>query len=229
VEERARAESERLRAQSRQLMEQGERARGKERQEAGVARGGDENQQEVELQTKELSARMRALKEKQQVLAANGALSEEQRMQLQRQMEETAKQMKTLEARRRMTSGKDQPAPTKPGSAGGDDRARRLKHMRVAAENLRAAGMNDVAQAVMSKADEFEREMREARVREGAQRPPRGSGVDRGEVEAMRRELQQLREEVRRLRAEEQPQRRERPERPDRPEPPQPERPPESR
>lgn len=79
---------------------------------------------------------------------------------------------------------------------------RRVRHIRVAAENLKAAEMHDMAHDLMQKAEVLEREIHAAR--EGLEREMAG-GEERGhelggEIRELRSENQKLKEELQGLR-----------------------------
>ncbi len=87
--------------------------------------------------------------------------------------------------------------------------ARRLQHVKVAAENLKAAEMHDMAQDLMKKAEGMEHEMHTAKM-EFAKLMQNGEGKDqepksdlqqlRSENEELRREMKELREVIGQLR-----------------------------
>jgi protein subunit release factor A len=82
----------------------------------------------------------------------------------------------------------------------------RVMHLRVAAENLRAAGANDLAEQLTRQADDMERELRQARQSFAAKysqsqdQDQTGSRTLRDEVEELRRQVEQLRMEVQEMR-----------------------------
>jgi hypothetical protein len=81
-----------------------------------------------------------------------------------------------------------------------EEAGNRIKHLRAAAENLHAAGADDLARQIMEKAEAMERETREARSRLLQEAKLRG-GPDLGgipaQVDELRREVARLREEIR--------------------------------
>jgi len=87
--------------------------------------------------------------------------------------------------------------------------ARRMQHVRVAAENLKAAEMHDMAHELMKKADAMEQDIGAAKMKlkrslEAASHErgpePKGEVIDlRSENERLRRELNELREVVQQL------------------------------
>lgn len=84
-----------------------------------------------------------------------------------------------------------------------EEAGRRIQHLRVAAENLRAAGVPDLAQQIMARAEGIEREAQEARmrmIREAEHRGELQTGGVPAQIEELRQEVGRLREEVRELR-----------------------------
>ena len=90
-----------------------------------------------------------------------------------------------------------------------EEAGRRIKHLRIAAENLHAAGAPDLAEQIMEKAEVIEREaretkmrMRETKMRMMEEAKLRG-GLEMGsipaEIEGLRREVGRLREEMKEL------------------------------
>lgn len=83
-----------------------------------------------------------------------------------------------------------------------EETGRRVKHFRIAAENLHAAGADDLAKQLMEKAEIMEREAREAKMRimEEAERRggPEMGGIP-AQIEELRREVGQLREAMKEL------------------------------
>jgi len=83
-----------------------------------------------------------------------------------------------------------------------EEAGRRVKHLRTAAENLHAAGADDLARQIMEKAEAIEREAREAKMRMMEEAGPRG-GPEMGgiptQIDELRREVGRLREEMREL------------------------------
>ncbi|MFP6691445.1 MAG: M56 family metallopeptidase [Pirellulales bacterium] len=98
---------------------------------------------------------------------------------------------------------------------GGDDLQRRVRHLQLAAENLKAAGLHDEANRFWQDAENIIRELRnrtqERRENSRTDHPehPRGDGGQaevqqlRGEVEQLRRELHEIKNFLREITAEE--------------------------
>lgn len=79
---------------------------------------------------------------------------------------------------------------------GNPELERRMEHLRIAIENLHAAGLHELADRIAREA--------KSRQRPTPARPPgevRGPGVARGEVEQLREEMQELRMGLQQLRA----------------------------
>ena len=77
-----------------------------------------------------------------------------------------------------------------------------IKHMRIAAENLEAAGAVELAGQIREKADALEKEVRAAKDRLLKPAPPQNVAQlesIRGEVNALRKEVDQLRDEVKQI------------------------------
>lgn len=84
-----------------------------------------------------------------------------------------------------------------------EETGRRIKHLRTAAENLRAAGSDDLGRDLMEKAELMEREAREAKMRftkEEEHRPGPKMGPFAGPFQEMRQEIERLRAELNELR-----------------------------
>lgn len=87
-----------------------------------------------------------------------------------------------------------------------DEAGRRIKHLRVAAENLRAAGADDLAHDLAEKAEALEREARAAkeqlasRTLERREQPHAEMGELHQQIRELREAVEQLRAEVKELR-----------------------------
>ncbi len=99
-------------------------------------------------------------------------------------------------ARERAESAREnrerQRAEGKPGP-GPDQRAdmeRRVQHLRVAAENLNAIGMQDLAERLHREAEEIQQAL------QNQNPPPRGEDLHRGAMEAMQQEFRKLHERL---------------------------------
>ncbi len=83
-----------------------------------------------------------------------------------------------------------------------EEAGRKIKHLRIAAENLRAVGADDLANQLMKQVDEMERAAREAKMRMMEQARQHGVPEMGGlptQIEELRREIGQLREEMKEL------------------------------
>lgn len=150
----------------------------------------------------ELRRALRELRAQEEKAAASGAQEE------LRGIREKARHIEQEIARREVREGEGRPRPQPPGQMG-----ERQRHVRVAAEHLRAAGMHDMAEELMRHAERMERAARggegelgprpdrpERPLRPEAMRPDRGAEGGGAAVDQLRREVQQLRQELRELR-----------------------------
>jgi hypothetical protein len=83
-----------------------------------------------------------------------------------------------------------------------EETGRRIKHLRIAADNLQAAGAIDLARQVMEKAETLEREAREAKMRLREESERRGDpkmGRRPVEIQELRQEIDRLRDELKEL------------------------------
>lgn len=89
-------------------------------------------------------------------------------------------------------------------SEGMEDATRRIKHIEIAVENLRAAGMHDVAEEATRRAEAMERELHQARERAHADQDgtKKGSNKHGDPLDELRHELQRVRAELNELREE---------------------------
>jgi hypothetical protein len=105
-------------------------------------------------------------------------------------------------AHKKQVEGRKGPGPHPEMMAKLEEAGRRIKHLRIAAEHLHAAGAADLAKQIMEKADAIEREAREARMRMMKEAEHRG-GPEMGgipaQIEELRREVERLREEMKEL------------------------------
>ena len=123
-------------------------------------------------------------------------------------MEQVRQQMQRIEAMIR----ESQPGPEQPRQPG-EEMERRLNHLRVAIENLRAAGLHDAAEHLQREAENLMRAFREGRPgepdrpehpehREQPPHPEQLEGVIRemhGQMQQMRREMEEMRNQIRHL------------------------------
>ena len=83
-----------------------------------------------------------------------------------------------------------------------EEAGRKIKHLRIAAENLHAAGADDLAKQLMKQVDEMERAAREVKMRMMEQSKQRGvpeMGGLPAQIEELRREVGRLREKMKEL------------------------------
>ncbi len=103
---------------------------------------------------------------------------------------------------KRQVEGRKGPGPHPEMMAKLEEVGRRIKHLRIAAENLHAAGAADLANQIMEKAEAMEREAREAKMRMTEEARHRG-GPEMGgipaQIDELRREVARLREEMKEL------------------------------
>jgi polyhydroxyalkanoate synthesis regulator phasin len=103
---------------------------------------------------------------------------------------------------KRQVEGRKGPGPHPEMMVKLEEAGRRVKHLRIAAENLHAAGAADLAREIMEKAEAMEREAREAKMRTMEEAKHRG-GPDMGgvpaQIDELRREVGRLREEMKEL------------------------------
>jgi len=174
----------------------------------------DERPDDVERQIDTLHQHLKALHEKQRQLEKSGgnedALAEirEHREAVEQKLGKLQELHKRGDARNR-EPGADKHAKGNPHPEL-EEGGRRLKHMRVAIENLHAAGAHDLAEELTDRANAMERELREARehlaneahAHEHAKpEHPKADKKHPGDpVEDLRREVQQLRAELKELR-----------------------------
>lgn len=88
----------------------------------------------------------------------------------------------------------------RPESSEFDQLPQRLKHARIAVDNLHAAGMSDLAKETAHRAQQMEQAWKEAQTqREKAEQATREKGNDR--LDDLRKEIHQLREELKEIRS----------------------------
>lgn len=82
-----------------------------------------------------------------------------------------------------------------------EEAGRRLQHLRIAAENLKAAGVHDLAIKLTEKADNMERDLREAKKHLAREMSPRGRPDPRdAEIRELRAQNERLHGEIHELR-----------------------------
>jgi hypothetical protein len=187
LKERGRVEAaEDLARKAGELAEAAERLEGKRPKPAGEA---IENLQRHLDDLLDKERRMREAKAPQRDLA-----------EIRERIAKTERELAGLRApHKKQVEGEKWPGPRPEIAAKLEEAGRRIKHLRMAAENLHAAGAADLAKQVMEKADAIEREARETKMRmmEQAERHggPKTGGIP-AEIDELRRDLGRLREEV---------------------------------
>ncbi|MHB1556902.1 MAG: hypothetical protein ACYC61_05400 [Isosphaeraceae bacterium] len=167
------------------------------RQEDGARR--DIPRPEIERQIGRLKERLQDLLAKERTAA--DARIPELRAEIREEIEGTERELHALRDR---LEGGGEPRPEFEAHARKiEEAARRIHHIRVAAENLKAAGIHDLARKLTEKAEILEREVRDARERlaRQAQHPRRPDPRD-AEIRELRRQNERLHAEIRELRRE---------------------------
>lgn len=159
----------------------------------------------------ELEQRLKGLAEKEQALKEEAG-NKEGLADLQKHRTAIEQELKTLREHLKHEPSADRPkapgdAKTKHGPpAELEDAARRIKHLRVASDNLRAAGMHDLGEQLAKQAEALERDVHQAH--EHPEKPGPGHKSsnspehEAAPLEELRRDVQQLRAELKELREE---------------------------
>ena len=148
---------------------------------------------------------LKDLHDKQRRMKEAGA-SPEIIAKMQEQIAKTEQEFARLRlARRKFAEGRGPGAPERlmPEMMGQlEEAGRKIKHLRIAAENLHAAGADDLANQLMKQVDEMERAAHEAKMRMMEEAKHSG-GPEMGglptQIEELRREVGRLREEMKEL------------------------------
>ena len=153
----------------------------------------------------ELEQRLKGLAENEQVFKEAG--NKEALADLQKHRTAIENELKALRA-----NLKHQPEtlsfakPTHGVPAELEDAARRIKHIRVASDNLRAAGMHDLGEQLAKQAAAMERDLHQAHEHQPKQQPrhetSKSPEQQAAPLEELRRDVQQLRAELKELREE---------------------------
>jgi hypothetical protein len=149
----------------------------------------------------ELRDRAKSLQSKAAVLAKQG--QKEEASKYEQEAHKLFEAAEHSERERRSPNDQDHPRPDLQQLEQG---AQRIKHLRIAAENLRAAGTNDVAEQLTRQADKMELELRqfkqalETKYSQRQDQDQSSTRSLRGEVEDLHRQVEQLRAEVQELR-----------------------------
>jgi len=189
--ERGRTEAaERLEREARELIREAERQEVQGQREMPRP---DIEQEMLKLRTRlqDLSAKERKLRE--------AMAPERERAEVREQISQTERELVAL--RERMGS-RGKPHPEFEAQARKiEEAARRIRHVRVAAENLKAAGVHDLAQKLTREAEKMEGEVGKAteQLAREMQQPNAPDPRD-AEIRALRRQNEQLQTEIRELR-----------------------------
>jgi chromosome segregation ATPase len=166
-----------------------------ERQEGQVRR--ETPRPEIEREIGHLKERLQDLRFKQQNQVEAKA-SEQDQAVVREQISATERELTALKQR---LAGR-QPRPEFEAQARKiEEAARRLRHIRVAAENLKAAGIHEVAMKLTEQADKMEREIGEVKERLAREKDHLGSADPRdAEIRELRNQNERLQTEIRELR-----------------------------
>ena len=167
-----------------------------ERQEAQVMRGIP--LLDIERELGHLKERLQDLRLKQKKQVEANA-SEDDQAVVREQISVTEREMTALKER---LAGGRQPRPEFDAQARKiEEAARRLHHIRVAAENLKAAGIHEAAMKLTEQADKMEREIGEVKERLARQMDHSGSPDPRdAEIRELRNQNERLQTEIQELR-----------------------------
>ena len=167
-----------------------------ERQEAAVRR--ETTRPEIERETGHLKERLQDLRLKQKKQVEANA-SERDQAVVREQISGTERELRALTER---LAAAHQPRPEFDAQARQiEEAAQRLHHIRVAAENLKAAGIHDVAIKLTEQAEKMERNIGEAKEQLARQMDrPGGPDPRDAEIRELRKQNERLQEEIRELR-----------------------------
>jgi chromosome segregation ATPase len=167
-----------------------------ERQESQVKR--ESPRPEIEREIRHLMERLQDLRVKQKKQVEKNA-SEQDQAVVRERISGTERELRALTER---LAAAHQPRPEFDAQARQiKEAAQRLHHIRVAAENLKAAGIHDVAVKLTEQADKMERDIREAKERLANVMDRSGSPDPRNaEIRELRKQNERLQEEIRELR-----------------------------
>jgi hypothetical protein len=167
-----------------------------ERQESEVKR--ESPRPGIEREIGHLKKRLQVLRVTQEVQDEANA-SEQDQAVVREQISGTERELRALTER--LAAG-HQPRPEFETQARKiEEAARRLRHIRVAAENLKAAGIHDVAIKLTEQADKMERDIGAAKEQLARQMDrPGGPDPRDAEIRELRKQNERLQEEIRELR-----------------------------
>jgi DNA repair exonuclease SbcCD ATPase subunit len=171
-----------------------ELAEAAERMEGKRPRGSEEQIDKLQGLLKDLHEKQRRMKE--------ARAPEKDFAEIQERIAKTERELDGLRAAHKgRVEGRRGPGPHPEMIAQLEEAGRKIKHLRVAAENLHAVGADDLAKQLMKQVDEMEQAAREAKMRmtEGTKRHGPEMGDIPGQIEELRREVGRLREEMKEL------------------------------
>ncbi len=184
--------AERLEREAREL------SREADRREDGARR--DIPRRDLERQIGRLKGRLQNLQAKKQT-ALDVRVSDHVLAEFREQIEETERELHALQER--LDGGGEPRREFEAHDRKIEEAARRVHHIRVAAENLKAAGIHDLAMKLTEKAEILEREVREARERLAREvHHPERPDLQDAEIRELRRQNDRLHAEIRELRRE---------------------------
>lgn len=175
-------EAERLERKSIELLEAAERMEPKAKERLGL-----EDRPGVEREVRQLKERLHDLLAKERDMQEANA-PERKMAALREQIANTERELDKIQAHERFRAQAEKL----------ENAARRMHHMRVAAENLKMAELHDMAHEVMEKAEALEGEIQAAKERLAAEMRE----ARHRRAEPVPESVRDLREEVERLRAE---------------------------
>lgn len=185
-------QAEKLEKESMKLLEAAERMerKGKERSEKRDRPDIDKEVHHLKERLNDLTAKERKMKEAQ---APKQEIAE-----VREQISGTERELDMIHLRH---AGKAElPPEYRPQAEKLEAFARRIHHIRVAAENLKLAEAHDMAHQLMEKAEGMERELQEGKQRLAEEMQKLHGGKDRPEIERdLRAENERLRSEVKEL------------------------------
>lgn len=150
----------------------------------------------------ELRQQLKALTEKAHALKETN--NEEGLAKLREHKAAIERELAELEGRQRRKLAPKHGKQSDKVSEGMEDASRRIKHIQIAVENLRAAGIHDVAEEAARRAEAMERELHQVRERALAEQNGTKKGLSKhgDPLDELRHELQRVRAELNELRDE---------------------------
>ncbi|MBM4154212.1 MAG: hypothetical protein FJ221_04200 [Lentisphaerae bacterium] len=173
----------------------GERGRGEAAESEARKERAVRERAEPRTEVEAMERRLEELKRRIHALAEEG--KREEAGELEREAREVAQNLDRARARGAEAGAREgRPDPDR------EEIERRLRHMRVAAENLAAAGMEDAAHRILQESEAMERRLREGGGRPGAQPPQAPPEALRRHVEELTGVVRELRQQVERMQQE---------------------------